>query len=105
MENNEFFKSFFHFIDLFSLSCEYNAETSHSNKCQELYKKVIERNRFATATEVTVLQDESGPLTHATIIDNPQGNNSNKLSVIGCIVILELSFTLFILYKANVNTF
>lgn len=105
MEYNEFLKSFFKFNEISSLLCEYNVETSHSNKCQQLYEKVIKHNNPVIATDDIVTRDENGPSTSTTIMDNPQGNNSNKRCIIGGTAILGLSCTLFFLYKVYIDTF
>ncbi|SBS84723.1 PIR Superfamily Protein [Plasmodium ovale curtisi] len=55
MEYNEFLNEFFDFNELLSLSCEYKVEASRSNKCQQLYEKVIEHNK-----RVAVTDDEHG---------------------------------------------
>ncbi|SBS94104.1 PIR Superfamily Protein [Plasmodium ovale curtisi] len=99
MEHNEFLNLYFDFNQLFSLTCQYNFETSNSNKCQQLYEKLVEINSPASATVDAVPEDEDSASPHTVIIDNSQGNNSHKQSVITGISILGLSFTLLFLYK------
>ncbi|SCA48155.1 PIR protein [Plasmodium ovale] len=99
MEHNDTLKSYFDFSELFSLSCEYNVQSSPSNKCQKLYERLTEKNNLVTEKVVIEARNDNEASISVIIIDDPQGSNSNKESVIAGTAILGLSFTLFILYK------
>ncbi|SBT58672.1 PIR Superfamily Protein [Plasmodium ovale wallikeri] len=99
MEHNEFLNLYFEFNQLFSLTCQYNFETSNSNKCKQLYEKLVEINRPSSTRVDAVTKVEESGSAYTVINDNSQGHNSHKQSVIAGISILGLSFTLLFLYK------